>query len=258
MPSVKPDFIELASKLGIERIFECGSRDALDGIELARQLHARELHIFECNPDGIERCQKNLRQASLGCSVYLNPMAVAEKEAVLDFYPINPRATGTDFPDGNIGASSLYRANPSYPYERYVQDRIRVASTSLDAYCRNHPAPDLLWMDLQGAEIRALEGAKAILPRVKMLHVEVMFRPLYLGQPLFWEVHRFLNKQFRLVKLYGIRHRWLIRVKTLLGREKWFTDAVYVNRALPRALEGVARHGAAQQSAGAKRVSPAE
>lgn len=238
MPNVKPDLLELASRLNVGCVYDCGSRDALDGMELARRLNAKELHIFECNPAAVERCRANLENGRISAAVYFNQLAVAEREGKLDFYSIDPEATRTDFPDGNIGASSLYRANPAYPYETYVQKKIRVNATSLDAYCRTHTVPDLLWLDLQGAEVRALQGARSILPRVKIIHVEVMFRPMYLGQPLFWDVHRLLRQRFRLVKLYGV-NRWLVRIKTFLDREKWFTDAVYVNREVYRA--GIAK-----------------
>jgi len=230
--NVKPDFIDTARKLEVKRIFECGSRDALDGIELARSLDAEELHIFECNPAAIDLCSRNLERFSGRTSVCLNPVAVADKEEELDFYSIDPSKTVTSWKDGNIGASSLYQVNPEWPYERLVQNKIRVRSISLNSYCKDHPVPDLLWIDVQGAEMRLLQGAGEILPSVKLIHIEVSFRPLYLGQPLFWDVDRLLRKQFKLVKLYDIRFRWLLKLNTFLGREKWFTDAVYVNRRL--------------------------
>jgi FkbM family methyltransferase len=154
-------------------------------------------------------------------------LAIAHK---LDFYAIDPERTVTGWKDGNIGASSLYRADPAWPYEKYVQRTVRVSSLSLDHYCRSHRPPDLLWLDVQGAEHRVLAGAAGVLPSVKLLHVEVCFRPLYTGQSLFWQVHAMLRAQFRLVRLYGVRSRLLLRLNTRLNREKWFTDAVYINR----------------------------
>ncbi len=230
MPEIKPDFIAMAKKVGVQCVYDCGSRDALNGLELARQLNAEELHVFECNPQAIELCRKTIGEYRGATRVYLNPCAIAEKEQELDFYPIDPKETVTSWKDGNIGASSLYKANPAYPYERYVQTRITVNAVSLNTYCQAHSLPDLLWLDVQGAELRALQGASDILSRVKVAHVGVSFRELYLGQPLFWEVDGHLGSQFKLWKLYDIKHPRLLRLATLMHREKWFTDAVYVNK----------------------------
>jgi FkbM family methyltransferase len=229
MGNIKPDFLSIARQYDIRTVYDCGSRDALEGMELARQLKAAELHVFECNPDGIRLCRQNLAGFT-DAKVFLNELAVCEREGELDFFPIDPRRTVTDWKDGNIGASSLYRANPAYRYERYAQNRIQVRSTSIDAYCAAHRPPDLLWLDLQGAEKRTLEGAARVLPQVKVIHVEVFFRPMYYGQALYWDVHRQLKGQFKLARLYDVRSRLFLRLNTLLDREKWFTDAVYVNR----------------------------
>jgi FkbM family methyltransferase len=234
MSNVRDDFIAIAKQAGVRVVYECGSRDALDGLRLADALDADELHVFECNPQAIELCRQNIASSSCRTKIHLNPLAVCERPGELDFYPIDPAATKTDWKDGNIGASSLYRANPAWPYEQYVQRKIRVQATALDTYCNTRVPPDLLWMDLQGAELRVLQGAAAVLPKIKLLHLEVSFRPLYLGQPLFWELDRFLRERFKLLRLYDIRSRMFLKLNSLLDREKWFTDAVYINRASAR------------------------
>ncbi len=47
---------------------------------------------------------------------------------------------------------------------------------------------DFLKLDIQGAELMALEGAGAVLGRTALIHCEVEFSPIYLGQPLFQDV----------------------------------------------------------------------
>jgi FkbM family methyltransferase len=47
----------------------------------------------------------------------------------------------------------------------------------------------LLKIDVQGYEDRVLEGARALVPRVRAAIVEVSFQSLYQGQPLFADIH---------------------------------------------------------------------
>lgn len=63
--------------------------------------------------------------------------------------------------------------------------------------------PDIVKLDLQGAEFDALTGAEGILSNVNIILVEVGFRELYDGQHLFFEVHNLLEKHgFTLHNLY--------------------------------------------------------
>jgi FkbM family methyltransferase len=225
--------LEWARKVGpIDCVFDCGSRDAIDGLALLDQLGARELHAFECNPRALALCQRNIECSPHSAKVQLVACAVAERPGTLSFYPIVPERTVTPHADGNIGASSLYQANPKYPHEHYVQEKIEVSAISLDAYCRTHTQPDLLWMDLQGAEARALDGAQAVLPKVKVIHVEVSFRRMYLEQALFRDIHSRLCERFRLVETdLGRWPRWP-HLYSFLHFGPWVGNAIYVNRAL--------------------------
>jgi len=232
---VSPAFLEWAKNVGqIGCIYDCGSRDATDGLTLLTELNARELHVFECNPEAIELCRKNISQNVDRAKVHLAPCALADVPGILKFYRINPNKTVTPHPDGNIGASSLYRANPKYPHEHYVQEAIEVKATSLDEYCASHTVPDLLWMDLQGAEARVLDGAKSILPRVKIIHIEVSFRRMYIDQALFRDIHLRLREHFRLV--WTDLGRWpaLPHVYSAIRFGPWLGNAIYVNKNLER------------------------
>ena len=89
-----------------------------------------------------------------------------------------------------------------------------------------------MWVDLQGAELKALTGASRVLPKVKLIHAEVSFRPVYIGQPLFWEVNRFMRTHgFRRHKLMGLSPlKRIICLQRVVASPVWFCAAVYVNR----------------------------
>lgn len=61
---------------------------------------------------------------------------------------------------------------------------------------------DLLKLDVQGAEMLVLRGAERTLPRVRMVFVEVSFRPLYQGSAVFTDVYAFLRENgFRMLSM---------------------------------------------------------
>jgi len=88
---------------------------------------------------------------------------------------------------------------------------------------------DLLAMDIQGAELRALKGAETLLHehRVALVYCEVEFYELYKGQPLFWELGSFLDRTgYHLYSLYDPHyHKDNPRVLS-------WADALFVSRRL--------------------------
>src|SRR4051812_19195885 len=68
----------------------------------------------------------------------------------------------------------------------------QVATVSLDKFStdRGLATVDILKMDIQGGELQALEGAADLLGRgaISVIALEVLFKPLYKAQPLFWDV----------------------------------------------------------------------
>ena len=54
--------------------------------------------------------------------------------------------------------------------------------------------PDLIFADIQGAELYALQGLGKYLGGVKAMQLEVEFREMYSGQPLYEDLMLFLNQ----------------------------------------------------------------
>jgi FkbM family methyltransferase len=222
--------VEICKQYGtINKIFDCGSRDGLDGIYLANKLNADELHVFEPNPESANVCRENLIKSS-GFKWVMNEVAVSDTHGTVDFYVNDKEKTATPHPNGNPGASSMFLADPNYPHEKYSQIKISVPSITLAEYIENNGAPDLLWMDLQGAEKIALLGMKAHILKISIIHIEVGFRPVYIGQPLFWDIDGLLRSfGFKLIDLDAGRWpTWILPFYRFFGTGPWVANAVYI------------------------------
>lgn len=83
-------------------------------------------------------------------------------------------------------------SNTSLGLDMEVAETITTRMLTLDGTCTqvqfNEPI-DLLKVDVQGAEHLVLAGAKAVLPRVRAMWLEVSFRPLHLGSLTFEGIH---------------------------------------------------------------------
>jgi FkbM family methyltransferase len=75
--------------------------------------------------------------------------------------------------------------------------RQTIETVSLGKFCRDRKiaAVDILKMDIQGGELQALKGAAELLARgaISLIALEVLFKPLYKDQPLFWDVSDYLR-----------------------------------------------------------------
>ncbi|RPI28875.1 MAG: FkbM family methyltransferase [Acidobacteria bacterium] len=230
---VDPKFLELAKSLGIKSPIICdiGSRDASEGIFLLGQLGGARLHVFEPNPASAARCRENLAplQAEYGVDkIAFSQVAASDRNGSAAFYPVNlDRSENKD-----IGCSSLFRINPKYTKRRghIAQEEIVVETITLDSYFTDRQPPDILWIDVEGAELKVLHGAASILKNVKLIHVEVSFRAMHVGKPLFWEVDSYLRQcAFRFVFLVETSpFRGFLYRHKLLPNLPWHVNAVYV------------------------------
>lgn len=184
----------------VRTAFDVGSRDALQALELAAEFPKARIHAFECNPQTIQLCLEN---AACEPRISIVSRAVHENDGTCLFYPIDPSRTHTTWRDGNPGASSIFLANGTYEHEHFVQHRVEVPAVRLDTYCKETKidSVDLIWMDLQGAELMALRSLGTRISHLDFLWTEVTHREIYTGQCLFNEVHEFLvGKGFKLVR----------------------------------------------------------
>jgi FkbM family methyltransferase len=199
-------------------VVEIGARDCKETLALHDRYPSSHVYAFECNPHTLDECR---RRVSGVANVTLIESAVADEDGPLSFFAIDTERTVTSQPDGNPGASSLLEASGEYPIETYIQKKITVTSTRLSTFmtARGLDHIDLIWMDVQGAELQVLKSAGERLRDVGIIHVEVEFFPIYKNQPLFRDVNRYMDaKGFRLL--------------TFTRMDRYAGDAVFVNTAL--------------------------
>lgn len=195
-------------------IFDVGSRDCMQAIEFYNAFPKAKIYAFECNPNTLDICRKNIEKYR--DRITLIEGAVCDYNGTIKFYPINQRKTITSWEDGNPGASSIFKSNDTYSVERYVQDEIIVPCHRLDSVMKKYGIPkvDIIWMDLQGAELLALKGLGAYLAGVQYICTEVTYKEIYSGQVMFYELNEYiLSNGFT--------------IKNGLTFEGWQEDVIY-------------------------------
>ena len=96
-------------------IFDIGSRDCQQSIEFYHAFPNSKIYAFECNPNTLDICKKNIEPYS--DRITLIEGAVCDYDGNITFYPINQKKTITTWEDGNPGASSIFKSNGTYTIE---------------------------------------------------------------------------------------------------------------------------------------------
>ena len=181
-------------------IFDIGSRDCVQSIEFYNAFPNSKIYAFECNPNTLDICKKNIEPYS--DRITLIEGAVCDYDGNITFYPINQKKTITTWDDGNPGASSIFKSNGKYTIETYIQDEIITKCHRLDSVMDKYDISkvDIIWMDLQGAELLALKGLGNHLQNVKYIHTEVSYKEMYSGQVMFDELNNYILSNEFIIK----------------------------------------------------------
>jgi FkbM family methyltransferase len=191
-------------KIQPKTILDLGARDLYESIWFSVKYPGAKVHSFECNPDMVPLCQT---RSQYFLNIAFNAAAVGSREDVVTFYKVDQDATKSqsNLPyyiqkDGNPGASSLFLSAD----KTYKQTPVEVPLVRLDGYLEKKSISeiDILWMDIQGAELDALKGLGDYINLTKMIHTEVPIggNTEYKGAPTFNELNEYLvEKGFEVV-----------------------------------------------------------
>ena len=156
----------------IKNIIEIGSLNAKDAIFFKEQFPNANVYCIEALPENYDAYIKNNTQ----------------------IIPINTVITNyngkTIFHRKKINGihSILNRGN------QYGTDKIELACQTLDTLCNtyNITSPDMIKIDTEGTTYEVLQGAKTVLPNVKILHIETESYQFFENQYLHEDVADFL------------------------------------------------------------------
>jgi len=184
-----PKIARICKNIG--SIAEIGSRDALDAISLARRFDA-SVCVFEPDPINAAACRKNIAELGSDLNLTFFELALTDKSGEIEFLSIDQKLYS------NRGASSIFPINfknrSFWDRDRnrsVVQKSIKVKAVRFDEM--GVSSPDLIAMDVQGAELMVLRGFGRQLLDVKAIVLETMFSENYIGGSTFTDIHQFLS-----------------------------------------------------------------
>jgi FkbM family methyltransferase len=179
--------VQILNRHGIQTFLDVGANDGAYAIELLESGFAGSILSFEPLPAAWEALRRRAAQAN-------SRWKVAPRVALSNQ---NGEAEFTEA--GNKVSSSLLSMLDSHiaaaPRSRPL-GKITVQTMTLDDFLLRETvaSPVFLKIDVQGAEMLVLEGATRTLQDVVVgVQVEMSLAPLYMGQPLYWEVDSFLR-----------------------------------------------------------------
>ncbi|RAP32561.1 hypothetical protein DID75_04695 [Candidatus Marinamargulisbacteria bacterium SCGC AG-410-N11] len=145
------------SKGDIKIIFDVGSRDALQSIELINKFPLANVFSFECNQSNIKICQENTHDYS---NITVIPKAVNDSNGKISFYQVSAENSGhVPIPKSyKNGREHIFYSGMSSIFENDKLEKEEVDATRLDSFCDelSITSIDLLWIDLEGVELKAL------------------------------------------------------------------------------------------------------
>jgi FkbM family methyltransferase len=184
----------------VETVFELGSRDGIDTIEIYNYYKPSIIHTFEARQDGYGLTLNYIRSQELENVIKCHNLAIYNKVGEETFYIHD-----------DVGSSSLLR----HPRDKCKE--IIVTTTTLDNFCNvmGIEQVDLICSDIEGAEIYAFENQK-ILNKVEYIICECAAKNSWKpGFPL-------LDKLDDVLLQYGLK-----RMESMLSHNEQAGDFLY-------------------------------
>jgi FkbM family methyltransferase len=188
-------FVSLARRFVDEEprvVVEAGAHDCADTLKFHALCPDANIFAFECNPDLFPICQHAVAGKP---RIHLSNAGLSDADGGATFFKIVPESDDI----GTLGSSSLLEfATDAIGRDHSgnrQQEAVHIRTTRLDTLMQAEHLPriDLLWLDIQGAELTVLRGLGDRLRDVGVACLEVEFKRLYAGQPLYADVRRFME-----------------------------------------------------------------
>lgn len=149
-------------------IFDVGAHIGLSSLPFAKMVGSKgKVIAFEPNPANRERLLLNLeRNPKLASAITIESLALSNVNGTQDFLFTENIEDGTSSGSFLSGAHTLMKRTV---YEEELRfQKMKVTTQTLEKYCKAKSiVPDIIKIDVEGAEYLVIEGAKTILRKHK-------------------------------------------------------------------------------------------
>jgi FkbM family methyltransferase len=176
-------------------ILEGGAYQGAHGVALAQLWPTGQLHAFEPVPSLFEKAKKALEPFK---NAHVYEMALSDEVGTATLHLSEGKGAADD------ASSSLFAPKETvkeFPHIAFKKE-LTVPTITIDQWAKDNKVDhvDLLYLDIQGAELSAMKGAPEIMKTVKVILTEVCFRELYDAAPGYEEIKTWLEGQgFRMI-----------------------------------------------------------
>ena len=140
----------------VKNIVEIGAKDCVESLTFAAMFPNAHITAFECNPELVSLCKFN---SGMSDRITVVGKMVTDKPENTTFY----------MPDGEPGMGSMKEC-------LLPGSSVSVETVRMDDYLGDEEI-DLLWIDVQGAELDVLESFGSKLKRVDVVYCEMNLLP---------------------------------------------------------------------------------
>jgi FkbM family methyltransferase len=183
-----------------------------------------KVYAFEPFPESFSKLNERFKGVG---NISVEQVALSSEVGIATFYSNSIETTNSLLESAKTLTSD--------DFFRDTKDKIEVKTTTLDAYCLENDIKkiDLLKLDVQGGELKVLEGAKKLLESksISLIFCEVEFIEHYKDQPLCHNIVSFLSD-------YGYRfYNFSGAVTNEYGELSW-ADALFYSEDLVGVVKG--------------------
>ena len=162
------------------------------------------IHAFEPFHDSFSFLKNRFKKTD---KIFLNNIAVGDRSLENIKMYVTQNKGSSSLLQPIIGANEFWEGNPLS-----TQKEVKVETITIDKYCEQHNIEriDILKIDVQGNELKVLQGAKRMLKekRVSLIFTEISIAPNYKEQSEIDEVIKLLREnKYRIFNFFKMKHK---------------------------------------------------
>lgn len=190
-------------------IFDIGCNNGWSTVRYAKYFHWARFHMFEAMPEIQEIAASNIQKHKLESRCTLHRFALSDAPGTTQFFVSNI-PTSSDWRKNVSDSSSMLRPKlhpelfKDVAFESQVDVQVKCLHDLISTGVT--PLPHFIHLDVQGAELKVLEGMGEFIENVHAVWLEVCRVELYENQPLVPDIARFLTKKGFALKLDAVNN----------------------------------------------------